>query len=272
MITTNDFTLSIVALIAASGVAILSFEDVRSSSAFGDASLMSWRVSSRRSRWLTYGMVGQLINFILTHRHFRVLLYLRVISACAVVIGAVLGHLLVIPIIIILLALVAQSLRSPYGLDGAHQMHLLLFGALTFASLESDFSDITSNVVIIFISCQALLAYTVSGMAKLTSNVWRSGDALIGIMSTKSYGNAYIFRLLKRYPVSSTVACWGVILLECIMPIAFIVGGPYFHVVLGGALLFHFLAAIVMGLNGFLFAFLATFPAMVFFREHLLFQ
>ncbi|MDR6507730.1 hypothetical protein [Arthrobacter oryzae] len=208
------------------------------------------------------GASGFLINIIMAFGHFRKLVYLRLVAGAVTLVGAASGHLFTLPIFVLFVTLLVLSVRSPYGLDGSHQMYLVIFGALTFASFDPQ--SIVAVIALGFIAAQSLLAYAVSGFYKLVSKTWRSGDALIGIMSTQSYGSDRIYRLLQRHPMIARLSCWGVIALECSFPLLALAGPPYVYLVLSGALIFHIGTAAVMRLNGFLFAFAAALPAVLF--------
>lgn len=154
-------------------------------------------------------------------------------------------------------------LRVPFGLDGSDQMLLLIFVALF---LQSSFPDdaIVTNACLWFIALQACLSYTTAGIAKLVSPVWRSGDAMFLITNTQSYGTRAISALLLEYPVLSSLMAWIVITFECVFPLALVLGIPGCFAILTWGVLFHVGNGLLMGLNTFIWAFLATYPAIVY--------
>jgi hypothetical protein len=60
------------------------------------------------------------------------------------------------------------------------------------------------------------------------------------------------------------MAAWSVIIVECAFPLVVIAPFPLMVVLLSLGMLFHLLCAVIMGLNSFLWAFVATYPALVF--------
>lgn len=255
--------LNAAALVASVGVIVLGLEDLRTAHDFRTPNLMSWEISRLVAPWTDRGRVGTALDALLRFERFRVLLVVRVAAAVVVGVGAAAGVLIAPATLVVFACLLALSLRSPYGLDGGHQMYTLVFGALFLASLNTADTTLTS-VAAAFIAAQALLAYLVSGAAKASSDVWRSGDALPGVMATNIYGHARFYALLQGRSRLAWLACWSVIALECALPIAAAVGTSYLHVLLAGGLAFHAFTAVLMGLNGFFFAFVATYPCILY--------
>jgi hypothetical protein len=157
--------------------------------------------------------------------------------------------------------------RRRVGGDGGEQMTTMVLIAssigLTFSLTPS-----VQCVAAFFIAMQSCLAYFSAGMAKLLSSVWRSGDALRCIVNTSTHGSQWLVELLTRYPRFSAMVNWGLILAELAFPAVLIAprGGACFFL-LGVGLLFHVSNAVVMGLNNFIWAFLATYPCIYFLWE-----
>jgi hypothetical protein len=255
--------LNAAAVVASIGVIVLGMEDIRTARDFRTPGLMSWEISRLGTPWANRGRVGAGLDAFLRFERFRTLMVVRVAAAVVVAVGAAAGVLIPAAILVVVCCLLALSLRSPYGLDGGHQMYVVVFAALFLGSLETADTSV-ATVAAVFIGSQALLAYLVSGVAKAASERWRSGDAMQGVMATTIYGHARLHALLQGRARLAWLACWSVIALECAFPVAAAVGAPYLHVLLAGGLFFHALTAFVMGLNGFFFAFVATYPCIVY--------
>jgi hypothetical protein len=115
-----------------------------------------------------------------------------------------------------------------------------------------------------FVAAQSLLSYFVSGAAKLFSRQWRAGTAVRGILGTETYGNALLSRFLKPERVYlNKLACWAIIGCELTFPTAIFVPKEWSYGILALGGLFHLFNAIVLGLNRFLFAYLATYPSII---------
>jgi hypothetical protein len=155
------------------------------------------------------------------------------------------------------------NVRDVYGGDGSQQMNTLL-GASLLLGFNPWVSPVIGQVALFFIAAQACLAYCTSGVAKLVSPVWRSGDALFRILATKSYGSEFGFRALSLTPRLGRFVCRATVGIEVLFPLA--IFGPKWLLiaVLGWGILFHILNAFLMGLNTFFWAFTATYPALIY--------
>jgi hypothetical protein len=86
-------------------------------------------------------------------------------------------------------------------------------------------------------------------------------------MATVIYGNAKLHSILQDRPRLAQLSCWAVIVFECGFPLAVLLGSPYLEAFFSAGLAFHALTALVMGLNSFFFAFVATYPCVVYLSE-----
>jgi hypothetical protein len=163
----------------------------------------------------------------------------------------------------VLISLLLAGFRYRYGQDGSDQMFLLLTTALTLRWWFTS-SPGVDQVCLWFVALQATLAYTVSGLAKVISPTWRSGRAVAGIFNTRQYGHHQIATLLARRPGVSRLVAWGVFGFEVAFPLAFLFGFPTVWVFIAVAFLFHIACAVVMGLDQFVWAFAATYPAILY--------
>jgi hypothetical protein len=111
------------------------------------------------------------------------------------------------------------------------------------------------------LALETSLSYVASGMVKAVSPVWLKGEAVGGIMRTRSYGDPRAHRLVTRFPVISTALSWGTIAAECGFPLIYLLPKPaargYLAIMTG----FHLGIGAFMGLNRFFLAFGATHPA-----------
>jgi hypothetical protein len=114
-----------------------------------------------------------------------------------------------------------------------------------------------AEVGLVFIACQFILAYLTSGIAKLISPEWRSGQALEGIFGSVGYGVDWLARGMTWRPLA-LLGCWAVIVLEASGPLVGVTGEIQLLVFAAGALAFHIATAWVMGLNLFFWSFAAA--------------
>lgn len=164
-------------------------------------------------------------------------------------------------------ALVVNTLllawRREWGGDGSDQMSLLVLVTVfvCFGPLSDRFLQ---DVGLWFLSLQVCLAYSAAGIAKLASPVWRSGAALALILDTATYGHRATAAVLRRRAGIGRCLTWSVIAAEVCFVVIFALPGPWYWLALAWGVAFHVGAAVMMGLNGFVWAFLATYPALIF--------
>ncbi|MGW2661987.1 HTTM domain-containing protein [Nocardia tengchongensis] len=249
------------AAIGSVAVIIGSLERLATPQLLADGALAGWRVSSTSIPLLTrrsfQGSVGRLLVYP------RVLGLVAACVACAVLlvlrpswpVNAVAAGVIATTYILL-------SMRSRFGGDGADQMTIVVFASLALAfGIGQERGEV---IVLWFLAAQVCLAYFTAGVAKLVSPVWRSGAALPEILATRAYGHPRAAKILARHRLVAAAMCWSVILLECSFPLALLGIRPLTYLlVISGALL-HIGTAILMRLNTFLWAFLATYPAVIF--------
>lgn len=111
-----------------------------------------------------------------------------------------------------------------------------------------------------YIAAQLVLSYVVAGAGKLADPAWRRGDTLPALLALPAYHAPAAIRRLP--PRALAAAGYAVIAFEIGFPLALL--GPRAAagaIALG--LAFHLANAVVLGLNRFLWAWLAAYPALV---------
>jgi hypothetical protein len=245
-------------------VLVGTLEDLVRYRVLSDDGLMSWKVSRLGHTVTADGRLGALADAVLSHARYRYLLLARLCAAAAAVIPGLPGGMRSALFFFITASLAADIVRSLYGHSGAQQMMICVCAALGFANAVPD-GHVVQHMSLWFVALQAVLAYVTSGWAKLGSAVWRNGEGLVGIMRTSIYGHPGVHRLLARRPSLALVASWGTILFESSFFFVLAAGQPEVTVAfLAVAALFHVTVAAVMGLNLFLWSFVATYPAILF--------
>jgi hypothetical protein len=183
---------------------------------------------------------------------------------------AYMDELLLLPVAPLLLFILAVELFSPvrnggYGMEGSDQMHLILLFAI---NIYFDVSDpFARTAVVWFIALQSMLAYFTSGIVKLKTRHWKAGNAIRLVLSTDNYGCRKMAQWLNRMPKLSRWMCWGVIAFECLFPLVVLAGPRTTLPLLVCGAGFHLMIAGTMGLNGFFWSFVATYPAIYKFSS-----
>lgn len=190
--------------------------------------------------------------------------------ACQLAIGAALvtatGSELTGPLLTVAAALsMLVGIRLPFGRDGSDQMRTVTLLVLAIPFLVGDPS--THRIAMWFLALNLMVSYLVAAIAKLAGAEWRSGTAIHLVLRTSGYGSP---RLSRRLPTGRRwhrVVAWSVIGLELALAVSVVLPTP----VLAGALLlglaFHLGAAVLMGLNTFVWAYAGAYPA-IWFCHH----
>lgn len=166
-------------------------------------------------------------------------------------------------LVLALAAMIVVRWRRHMAGDGAEQMAALVLIAASFAVVPHP-SEQRLLAAILFVTAQVILSYETAGFAKLVSPLWRDGSALPAILSTEGHGHPWAARFFSHHHFLAMLAGRGLILFEC----AFVVMlfGPIWLVLATLALgaLFHVICAVLMGLNSFVWSFVATYPCVMF--------
>jgi hypothetical protein len=156
------------------------------------------------------------------------------------------------------------NLRTFFGGDGSDQMGLVVTIGSTLICLGLYLGDRTLSLSgVVWICGQATLAYFVAGASKLFSPAWRSGGAVFGVMKTETYGNRWAVKFLETNRLASYLIGWFVILAELAFPLVFVLPLWLSILLLTRFAVFHISNAVFMGLNNFIFPFIATYPAVI---------
>jgi hypothetical protein len=194
---------------------------------------------------------------------------LAVVQIVASSVVVVVGPLSLIGRWTLVVALVASLVvrqRRVVGGDGAEQLSEIVLLSTALAVLPSP-GDTRLDLAVVFIAAQLTLSYVTAGIFKLVSPVWRSGEALPGILSTYGHGVPWASRVVRRRPWLGSSAGWLVMLFEVTFPIVFVAPEPVVVAFLAIGLAFHLGCAVLMGLNSFLWAFPAAYPCVFATRE-----
>lgn len=163
--------------------------------------------------------------------------------------------------------LVYQQIRTTgLGRDGSDHALVVQEGGQLWAAFSPSGSA-SERTAAEFLGVQGLLSYLVSGSVKIVSPVWRSGEAVTGVLRTSSYGDAELYRRIKDYPSLTRILAWGVIVGENAAIVVPLLPRPIRVVWQGGMLLMHALIGRFMGLNRFFWGFAAFHPTISFVSE-----
>ena len=236
---------------------------------FSDAGSFSWNVRRLRYPWAAVSSVAGTLDLLLRYPSYIWLNVLQLGCALTMIATMFVWPFTVLPLLSIILGIeLLSSLRNgAYGTEGSDLMQLIVLISITLYYAVSD--PLAGTAVICFLAMQAMLAYWTSGVVKLQSRPWRSGIAIPSVLSTKNYGAPMLYRLLRKNPRLTRVMSWGVILFELSFPLVVLLGAKATLILLLSGAFFHLMIAATMGLNGFVWSFIATYPAIYWFSQNL---
>ena len=253
-----DVPMCVMRLVMLTGVVITSAELVAARDVYSDRGLLAWRVLRYQFKWAMRGSGARIANWLMSEQHFAFLLVTRCGAAILLLVATVAGYAPVALWIALVALTVAVNVRSHYGLDGAFQMNFIVMTAVMAIGIAP--SMLMTRIALLFVSLELFLSYFIAGLAKLRSPTWRNGQALRGIVSTHAYGLPMLGR--GDLPLAAyAVVSWLVIGFECAAPLMLSGRREIVIPYLAFGALFHLGTAVIMGLNGFLFAFIAAYPA-----------
>lgn len=169
------------------------------------------------------------------------------------------------------LALVIHSLRvlqrhdGPYN-GGADRMTLLCLICLAAAHLAPE--PRWRELALGYLAVQVTLSYVMSGWVKIVNPDWRSGRALADVFAFSAYPVDERLRGLADRRRLLCALSWAVILLELLFPLGFLHPAALI-VVLAAAAAFHLANACLFGLNRFFWAWIATYPSLLWLQDRL---
>lgn len=258
-----SFTYQAIQFILSIGLIISSLEDLKTWSIYSSDGLLSWKVARLANQWKAKGVIGSVLNLFLSDKGFKTILWGRLGASIGLLVLALFNIVSPLLICTLLLLTVLITVRSPYGLNGAYQMSIVILLALAFASLAGLNSQ-TSLLCLWFIAGQLFVSYLVAGFNKLYSPIWRKSHALFVIFSTRTFGHAPLYQLLMKNKMLTALISWTIFLFEITFVGILFLNPEHALVLLILGAFFHLNVAIFMGLNDFLFSFTATYPAVLY--------
>lgn len=260
----------LISILACLGIALSASEELVTRSLYAERGLLSWTVLGVTRRRAPVPAIQRFADRAYGPRAFPAFLSTRLGAALilAAVMVAYPNSRLAPGVLsgVILLQLLLLKRRSTFGLDGADHMYTVVFLGLTVFWLMPQ-GSLASYAGIAYIGGQATLSYLIAGIAKVFGPTWRDGSAIGGIMTTKIYGHPIAAALFKDRPGLGRLVCWAVIGFEISFVAVLVVDPPLLWVMLAVGIAFHAANAVLMGLNSFFMAFVATYPAIAYVND-----
>jgi|SRR5271166_3761434 len=251
------------------GVSLLlgCLEDLAGSRNFKPDGLFSWKVFSTQYAEANAPIIRTVLDRLFGYRGVCVLLYCELAAIFVILVPYLPLSYYLVPVAVVLAIKLALAYRCGYGSDGSDQMEIMvLVGLLSTLCL---LSSKAAQLGIWFIALQSALAYLASGISKLFSKSWMTGEAAFKIFNTYTYGIAPVASFFKHVTIASAPACWSIIAYECSFPLSLFAPLSIVWTILILGVLFHAFNALVMGLNKFFWAFVSTYPAIVYCNQEM---
>ena len=192
--------------------------------------------------------------------HFQILNFLRIAAGLAVLffpLPAWVWFMFVLHVLTLLRWLGTYNGGSDY-------MNLLL---LWTCALGLSIPQEMAQVCLYYVCFQLCFSYFRAGWIKIKNPRWRSGLALRAFVSSPVYARSVPTDFLVHRTWASRGGAWVVMLFELTFPVALL--HPYTALgYMGAAFLFHLVNTYVFGLNRFLYAWAAAYPALYYAAQH----
>ncbi|HEY2735615.1 MAG TPA: HTTM domain-containing protein [Polyangiales bacterium] len=198
-------------------------------------------------RW-TFGLLSP-------YPHFIALLWLRLAGSIALYFGIAAA----LPCLWLSQLAICLRFRGTFN-GGSDSMTVVMLSGLCLSAFDR--GGTIARAGLLYIAVQVTLSYLIAGVAKLKEADWRSGAALRSFILDESAGSPRWARAIAERASAARFAAWGVIAFECLFPLAWLDGSAAISFGALG-LCFHLGNALVFGLNRFLFAWLAAYPALI---------
>jgi len=250
------------------GVALTALETLVSRRDYAPGQILDWEVLKHSWAFTLRRPLGPVLDRVLGYPGFMLLVGVQLLASVAglwvLLHGGWPRGLDWLVFVLVLLF----NFRSGYGLDGGDQMTGNVLGAICLAGLLPH-DPLALGAALWFLGLQATLSYLTAGVYKIAGRDWRNGRGLLGVLSTRSYGSPRLSAYLARRPSQALAAAWSVIAFESLFPLAILAGPRGALVFLSIGVVFHLANAAVMGLNNFVWAFTATYPAVHYCAERM---
>lgn len=226
-----------------------------------DGGVWAWPILAAEHR-LVAAPLRWLFALLLPYRPFVALLWLR-LALCLLLIS---GVGLVAPALLVTQLAIGARFRGTFN-GGSDYMSVVVLLAVSGAACFAT-SPRVVKCCLGYVCVQLIFSYFIAGVVKVAQPAWRSGAALGALLRSNRYGTpAWLAQLLQRSALGRT-ATWAVLVFECAFPLA-LLGPGVAAAFLAFGVLFHAGNVLAFGLNRFFFAWLAAYPALLYFSAEL---
>ena len=253
---TGTELLSATERLSALALLLQSLEWLQVRAVFADSGVWRYALLAPEQRALPLGL-SLLCRVSLPYPSFVLLLGLRCVAAALVLF---LEESRVWPFLCISQILLCVRFRGASN-GGSDSMSVVLASALSVPALVGR-TPLAIQAALLYIGVQVTLSYVIAGLAKLRQPDWQNGRALQHFVLGSPYGVPRGVRwFVEQRGVALTLG-WAVVAFECLFPLAWL--DPRVCLAwLSCGVLFHTANVLALGLNRFLWAWIAGYPALL---------
>ncbi len=153
-------------------------------------------------------------------------------------------------------------LMIPLTKGGDAQLTLITYSAIAL-TLFSD-TAVVAAYCLYFLTLQLCIAYFAAGFHKLRSPSWRDGYAMPALLSPRLFGFPAFGAWLVRHRLLAWSLAWATIAWEVSFPVVLVAPREICLGYFACGVLFHLGTTFAMGLNKFIWAFFALYPAAIY--------
>lgn len=255
-----EIVLKLVEKLVGFGILVQSCELLVLSKHWKEGGLWSWSIVRRDFDFFP-PIIKKILDFMMKDHSLLVWLILRVLLVGFLYFFKATHseHLLIFGFLLISHVVLCLRWRGSVN-GGSDFMTLVVLSSLVIGHLDFENSQ---TAVLYFIAVQAITSYFVAGIIKLRSMQWRRGIALSAFARQSLVEGLFRKSFADGGKVYMLLLTWIVILFEVLFPLAF-VGIQFAGALVAIAFVFHLGNAFVFGLNRFVWAWLASYPAILF--------
>jgi len=123
------------------------------------------------------------------------------------------------------------------------------------------FGVYSPGLATIFISIIMIFVYHIMGVFKFKSDIWRSGEAILNVMSTEAFGKSFFANMFNKNSLFKKLISWGTIFFQVTFPLC-ILDHRICIIYLICGFLFHLSIMYIMKLHNFFWVFISTYPCL----------
>lgn len=203
-------------------------------------------------------LTRKVLGLLCDYPNFLIVLLLRLTAALFLLISI---HPFILLILLLTTTLILVRWRGSFN-GGSDYMTLVVISALLISQLFPGRGSFAIGALW-YITFQVCASFFKAGFYKILRPNWRQGLALRGFLISSIYRESWFVQFFCQSPRLLFMASWIVILLECSFPLALIHPG-WCATYIGMAIAFQIGNIYFFGLNRFLFAWLAAYPALFY--------